>query len=188
MAVTSESRSIAVNDEQQVAALREEIRRADATARSIRLAICRGLMILAAAIALFTCVRAVIALQHLDGSKHSFQEHDAWAAAIATPGVCLVGFVFAAACATLVGRSVATLYRLHRTAQLTHCLAGFPAASRIEALRSLQGDPVEDTGVLACELLRTFKPASELLPAAIPTARGDEPTAAEETDGAPVDR
>ena len=94
--------------------------------------------------------------------------------ALALLGVAASGGVGVGILAVLFAAPGAACYRRVKRAEIAGRLAALPPSQRAEILLPLCSDPFADTRKIAGALLREFRLASELSPAALPDGRGDE--------------
>jgi hypothetical protein len=90
------------------------------------------------------------------------------------PEIFLTGFYW-----LVLAPPVVVLYRWIRTGQLRRRLAGLSSDQRDEVLRPLSSER-GDTRKIVAPLLRDLGAATELIPAPVPSGRGDEASPAEE--------
>jgi hypothetical protein len=157
-----------MTDEQRIAALREEIRRAGESVRNLRLAV--GGLIVGVAL-LFAALAFVVNLGFPD-------EDDPLTIAgliipqwVAAPTACAtVGLIGVVAVALPLAFGVRSAWRL----RLGRRLSRLHADDRAAVLLPLGGEKRGDTRKVIAALARQFKLPAELAPAAAPGARGDE--------------
>jgi hypothetical protein len=162
--------SISPNDEQRIAALREEIRRAGGDARWAR--ICVASVVLGAFIAFGLC-GLLISLDWLGDSRIAAWLWLAGAVAVFAAGGCL-----AAGAAAL---PVAAVLRAVWARRLRHRLATLAPAECAEIVAPLKRDPRGDTRKIAAYLANSLRVPAELAPASAPGAHADEASPAGRT-------
>jgi hypothetical protein len=134
--------------EEQIAALREDVRSAGDAVRRVRLAFVIG-----------AAVCFTLGLISAGGMVAEF----------------VGGMGFSAAWIAMTGIGAAWIWYLER-GRLRLLLRALPAAQQAEVLLPLRAAPRLDTRSLARSLLRELQPRNEPTPAAAPAGRGNEPT------------
>ena len=157
-----------MSDDEQIAALREEIRQAGRSVRRLRLTVgvCVGLLVIAAMEVMFQ-----IEWAHGRDGRPAFLEHAMMLSATLFLAIC---------CSCLVALPAAAAWGWVRRITLAHRLSGLAPAATVEVLLPLRNAAQPDTAGLVESLLRQFRLPSELAPAPAPDARGDEGSPAEE--------
>jgi len=156
-----------MNDEQQIAALREEIRWAGKLTGGLRV----GLAAPVVGLVLLAVVSVLLASYPYgtDPPDYYFQE-------LMLAGRYVLG---GAAVVLLVAYPVALSYRSWLRLRLYKRLSVLRQEQRAEVLIPLRTDKVGDIRKLVEPLIRQFRLRTELAPAAMPDARGDEVSAPE---------
>ena len=166
-----------MSDEQQIAALREEIRLAGKVTRGIRAGLAAPVvalvLLLVAATLEFASHFRYVPFRVLLGGFAPVLGRDVLAGASVV---------------LLVAYPVALSYRSWRRLRLYKKLSALPQEQRAAVLVPLRTEKVGDTRKIVEPLIRQFRLPTELAPAAAPDARGDEPTPAEQPHGARLDR
>ena len=151
-----------MSDEQQIAALREEVRRAGRSTQTARWIMGGVVSIPAAAVALTGLVFAAL--------------YGGW-------GGVVTGFLCAAISGTVMiaaaALSVGALCHFYYSRRIARWLAEKPSSVRVDVLQPLLRDPLGDTRNIADWLLTEFGVPAELAPASAPDACGDEASPAE---------
>jgi hypothetical protein len=160
-------RSDAVTDEQQIAALREEIRRAGRAAVQAR--VVAGVVGLGACVAL-VFGDALIAL----GPEGRIFPH--WDALIDYLFLVMLAGALGCAMGPAMAAAAGPLFRRSKVRGIVKRLGTVERQDAEAALASLHNDPSSDARKIAAVLLRrlTAKAAAEIAPANPPNARGDE--------------
>jgi hypothetical protein len=151
--------------EPQIAALREEIRRAGTDARWAR--ICIASVVVGGFIAL-GLVGLLLSLDWLGDGRIEARFWLAGAVAAFATGGCLVTGAAAL--------PVAAVLRAVRARRLRRRLVTLAPATCAEIVAPLKREPLGDTRKIAAYLATSLRVPSELAPATAPDARGDEPS------------
>jgi hypothetical protein len=152
--------------EEQIAALREEIRQTGYASRRMRLG-CLGCLLF---FALAGCLPAAI--------EWGTPDHTSPASTAGEEFVRVVGWFLLLATAGSIGAAmaIAALEREHRRVLLARRLAELSPTQQAELLLPLTRDPVADTRMIVKPIAQRLKAQGELTPADAPAGRGDEPT------------
>lgn len=140
-----------MTDEQQIAVLREEIRRAGSRTAGLR----DGLRLSVAGVFVLLFLLTPV-----------FPGALLWAA-------CATGVYW-----IVLAPPIVTAYRVARRLQIRRKVAVLPGATRAQLLQSLRGE-TGDAAKIVSPLAREFHVAAELSPSAAPDVRGDEASPAE---------
>jgi hypothetical protein len=160
------------SDERQIAALREDIRRAGKEARLLRWRIASAVL---GAFFAYSLYGLAMVSPWLGDGRAAARLFLAGAVAV----VAITGCVAAGA----VALPAAAALRCWRRGRIGRSLAAMASPDRAALLlRQLERDPLGDTRKIAASLARSIPAPGELSPAAAPTTRGDEASPAE---GAP---
>jgi len=159
-----------VSDEPQIAALRDDIRRAGQNTRIVRLVVAAGVFTPLAAL---LAAVAYLSLPVWGGWLGWTVGIPVWIFALLTFGgvFCLLS--------GLVALPFGVARRALHRRRLGSRLAVLAPTECAHLLRSLEQERLDDTRKLAASLLRDFGGATELTPATLPNARGDEASPAE---------
>jgi hypothetical protein len=164
-----------VSDEQQVAGLREEIRRAGSATRNLR---CGTIGCFVAPAAL---VSVLVLLLFMSGTAYLISPpanpEEPTAANYLRDVISFLGGAVLVGLA--VGLPLALGYRWRRRAELRKTLTSLTRDERARVLMPLVNGPSGDTRTLARTLARDLALAREVSPASAGDARGDEASAAE---------
>jgi len=155
-----------MTDEQQIAALREQIQQAGRNTGRTRRMLTGGLLVATVAI----CAYAWVTLpRRYPNDPHGLNQ--------IAPTVALV---FGVGCSLLIALPSAVLYRLRCVGAMRHVLRSLSPKKRAAVLLPLQREVCDDTRRIVAPLLNEFGLPTEAAPAAAPAARGDEASPAEE--------
>lgn len=166
--------------EPDLAALREEIRRAGACAAWVRKGLCVSLLALVAWSARCLVPRAVDDW-YVRAAREYFRQ-TGYYPYCGTPYVHAMDsavaqtWVFGLPAAFALALLGTALYRRTRTCQFRRVLAPLPPEARGRVLQPLETDRCRHTRSIVAPLVREFGHQTELTPAAPPTGRGDEVT------------
>ena len=151
--------------EQQIAALREEIRRAGKVTGGIRV----GLAAPVVALVLLAVVGCL-------GPRYDYgaEIHPLLSEALQLAACYVLG---GAAVVLLIAYPVALSYRGWRCLRVYEKLSGLPQEQRAAVLVPLRTEKLGDTRKIVEPLIRQLRLRTELMPASAPDARGDEPSA-----------
>jgi hypothetical protein len=169
-----------MTDEQRIAALQEEIRRAGAAARHCR---SRGLRFaLLASIACWGVGFGMGLLGIIGAAIAGMKSHDQGhfpAAVLFDLGItgAFLGGLGGVALSYLTARR----RRERATGRIIHALRALPLEIRAHTLEGLRGDRLPDTLTIVSSLSAEFGSRGELAPAVAPDARGDEASPAEKS-------
>ena len=167
-----------MSNEEQIAALRNEIRRAGRTAGILRgsLGLAAILCLLPLAFRLFS----VDALRPVTTGWGLATVCGTFTSTAISPSVIVAGlsFLVGAPGAVLVGIVAAALYCELRIRRLARRLAPFTASERSAALLPLAADRSPDTRRIAASLCRTVNRRPEVAPVTHADGRGDEAASA----------
>ena len=156
-----------MSDEQEIAALREEIRQAGERTLAIRRAISSSILGLAFFV-VWACFTA-----------HNDYAEDARAFLHRTQLLAAMYGFGGLGAAVILAYPAALAYRTWRRSQLRRQLASLTPNQRADVLSPLLGMGRGDARKIVEPLLREFHPQTEVTLATVPAARGDEASPAE---------